>query len=75
MRQVNNLCSYAGLLHEELFTGFNDTLPKLIYKSLQILCNFENYKVVNCLIFGILIPVCYLSEVEAQPLIITLNKQ
>ena len=33
MRQVNNLCQYAGLLHEEVLNGFNEKLPLVIFKS------------------------------------------
>ena len=55
-------------LYEEACT----TIPSIIFKSFEILINCPTeYKIVPVLLDVFVIPLCYLSTIEALPLIIT----
>ena len=55
-------------LYEEACT----TIPIIIFKSFEILINYPTeYKLVPALLDVFMIPLCYLSPIDARPLIIT----
>ena len=61
-----------GILNEDVLFAVNNIIPKIIFKSMQILINYKDhkdFKVVNCFAYFLSIPICYLSEREALPII------
>ena len=65
LKRGDKLRLFAGLLNSTGFEAFQKFIPRLIYKSFQILNTYEDYKVIDCIIFNFIIPVCYVSEFEA----------
>jgi len=66
IKQAKNVAD--PYLYEEACT----TIPIIIFKSFEILINYPTeYKIVPALCDVFVIPLCYLSTIDARPLIIT----
>ncbi|CAL6010082.1 Hypothetical_protein [Hexamita inflata] len=58
----------------DLYKAAKDIIPLVIYKSLQILVNYEDsFQITSGLLFCFLVPICHVGDYKANPVIITQN--
>ncbi|CAL6018624.1 Hypothetical_protein [Hexamita inflata] len=63
-------------INPELIKFCKENIPITIYKSIQIIINYEQqFKITSCLLFCFIIPICYVSDLKANAIITTPNQQ